>query len=137
MNTTPNITISELDADRLELLLEKVTGNDTPIRDALEIEIGRATILPSEKMPTNVVTMNSKVKFKVSGSNDSFELTLVYPKDLDSSGTKISILAPVGSALLGLKEGDSIEWAKPGGGNMEVSIDTIEYQPERDGQYHL
>jgi len=137
MNTTPNITISELDADRLELLLEKVSGNETPIRDALETEIGRATILPSEKMPTNVVTMNSKVKFKVSGSNDTFELTLVYPKDLDSSGTKISILAPVGSALLGLKEGDSIEWAKPGGGNMEVSIDTIEYQPERDGKYHL
>lgn len=137
MSTTPNITLSELDADRLELLLEKVSNKDIPIRDALEVEIGRATILPSKSMPKDVVTMNSTVKFKVSGSDETFELTLVYPKDLDDSGSKISILAPVGSALLGLKEGESIEWSKPGGGMMEVTIDSISYQPERDGKYHI
>jgi regulator of nucleoside diphosphate kinase len=135
--TTPNITISELDVDRLERLLEQVSSKVLPGIEALETEIGRAKILAPQKMPKDVVTMNSEVKFKVSGSTDTFDLTLVYPKDLDSSGKKISILAPVGSAMIGLKEGDSIEWPKPGGGIMNVTIDEVVYQPERDGKYHI
>jgi regulator of nucleoside diphosphate kinase len=58
-------------------------------------------------------------------------LTLVYPKDMDSSDRKISILAPVGSALLGLSQGAQIEWPKPGGGILRVRIEEIVYQPER------
>ncbi len=135
--TAPNIIISELDVDRLERLLEQVSSKDLPGIEALETEIGRAQILSPQEMPKNVVTMNSEVKFKVSGSTETFDLTLVYPKDLDSSGKKISILAPVGSAMIGLKEGDSIEWPKPGGGVMNVTIDEVVYQPERDGKYHI
>jgi regulator of nucleoside diphosphate kinase len=80
--------------------------------------------------------MNSTVKFKVESSSEEFELTLVYPKDIDASGSKISILAPVGSALLGLSQGDEIEWPKPGGGVLRVRIVEVTYQPERSGEYH-
>lgn len=137
MNNLPNITISELDMDRLEALLEKLPHNNNPGVNALEDELGRATILKPNEMPSDVVTMNSEVAFKVSDSETVFNLKLVYPKDLDDSGKTISILAPVGSAMLGLREGDSIEWPKPGGGVMNVTIDAIVSQPERDGLYHI
>tara|TARA_R110002167_G_scaffold336524_1_gene543911 strand:+ start:344 stop:538 length:195 start_codon:yes stop_codon:yes gene_type:complete len=64
-------------------------------------------------------------------------LTLAYPKDLDSSGKKISILAPVGSALLGLSKGDQIEWPKPGGGLLKVKLTEVTYQPERAGEFRI
>ena len=83
-----------------------------------------------------MVTMNSTVRFEVEGSSDSFELTLVYPKDADASGKTISVLSPVGSALLGLSQGDEIEWPKPGGGLIKVRVKEVVYQPERAGQLH-
>jgi regulator of nucleoside diphosphate kinase len=80
--------------------------------------------------------MNSKVRFEVESSREEFCLTLVYPKDTDASGEKISIFAPVGSALLGLRQGDQIEWPKPGGGVLRVRIKEVLYQPERAGDFH-
>ena len=81
--------------------------------------------------------MNSTVRFSIDSSGDDFCLTLVYPKDVDGSGDKISILAPVGSALLGLSTGDEIEWPRPGGGMIKVRIVEIVYQPEREGNSTL
>jgi regulator of nucleoside diphosphate kinase len=102
----------------------------------LESELARANVVEPAEIPPTVVTMNSTVRFSVESSQDEFELTLVYPKDIDSSGKKISILAPVGSALLGLSQGDEIEWPKPGGGLIKVKIKEVIYQPERAGEYH-
>jgi regulator of nucleoside diphosphate kinase len=87
-------------------------------------------------MPPNIVTMNSTVRFRQSDSGNEFSLTLVYPKDKRDSDDTLSILAPVGAALLGLKEGDEIEWPKPGGGVLSVQIIEVTYQPERAGEYH-
>ena len=56
----------------------------------------------------------------IDSSGEEFCLTLVYPKDVDATGDKISILAPVGSALLGLATGDEIDWPRPGGGRIKV-----------------
>lgn len=102
----------------------------------LESELARARVVEPRDMPPTVVTMNSTVRFKIESSNDEFELTLVYPKDIDSTGKTISILAPVGSALLGLSQGDEIEWPKPGGGVLRVQIKEVTYQPERSGELH-
>ncbi len=132
----PQITLSEQDAERLERLLESLPDSAFPGKAQLEAELSRADILDPHQMPPNVVTMNSKVRFKVQSSAEEFTLTLVYPKDVDGSGGTISILAPVGSALLGLAEGDEIEWPKPGGGTLQVRIEEILYQPERSGDYH-
>lgn len=136
MSTKPNITLSTLDAERLEKLLAGTSANAFPGKDALEAELARAEVLEPRKMPPNVVTMNSTVRFRVADSAEEFTLTLVYPKDMDASGGKISILAPVGSALLGLAQGDEIEWPKPGGGLLKVRIEEVTYQPERAGEYH-
>ncbi|WP_339644296.1 nucleoside diphosphate kinase regulator [uncultured Porticoccus sp.] len=136
MNTRPKIVISSLDADRLDTLLGSVPDGTFPGKAELEAELARAEIVEPKKVPSTVVSMNSTVRFRVESSQEEFNLTLVYPKDMDSSGTKISILAPVGSALLGLSQGDQIEWPKPGGGLLRVCIEEIVYQPERSGEYH-
>ena len=136
MNKRPELTISSLDADRLYKLIESLPGSSLLGIEELEAELARANIVEPSKVPPTTVTMNSTVKFAVASSQDEFELTLVYPKDIDASGHKISILAPVGSALLGLSQGDEIEWPKPGGGLIKVTIKEITYQPERAGEFH-
>lgn len=136
MNTKPNIIISETDAQRLEALLASLPADAFPGRTALEEELDRADIVDSRDVPPNVVTMNSRIRFTVASSDEEFALTLVYPKDVDESGGTISILAPVGSALLGLSQGDEIEWPRPGGGTLKVRLKEILYQPERAGEYH-
>lgn len=136
MNTQPEITISSLDADRLYKLLESLPANSFPGIDALDTELDRANIVEPKDIPPTIVTMNSTVKFAVASSDEEFMLTLVYPKDVDASGSKISVLAPVGSALLGLSQGDEIEWPKPGGGLLKVTIKEVTYQPERAGELH-
>ena len=136
MSTRPKIIISERDAERLETLLDSLPANAFPGKAQLEAELERADIVAPQDVPPTVVTMNSTVKFRVSSSNEEFRLTLVYPRDMDQSGKTISILAPVGSAMLGLSQGDEIEWPSPGGGTLKVCIEEILYQPERAGEYH-
>lgn len=134
-SSKPNIVISTLDAARIEALLENMNNHDFPGREELEAELSRAELLAPEQIPPNVVTMNSTVTFRMLESDRSFCLTLVYPRDADASGTRLSVLAPVGSALLGLALGDEIEWPKPGGGLLRVRIEEILYQPEREGDF--
>jgi regulator of nucleoside diphosphate kinase len=136
MQTKPKVIISSLDAARLEALLDSLPRDAFPARDDLEAELARAEIVEPKDIPPTVVTMNSTVSFEVESSGQQFSLTLVYPKDVDASGQKISVLAPVGSALLGLSQGDAIEWPKPGGGKLHVRIKEVTYQPERSGDLH-
>jgi regulator of nucleoside diphosphate kinase len=136
MNTRPGIVISSLDAERLERLLASLPGDAFPGKEELEFELDRADVVEPKDMPPDVVTMNSTVRFRVTSTKQEFTLTLVYPSDVDSSSGKISILAPVGSALLGLSQGDEIEWPRPGGGLLRVRIEEVTFQPERAGEYH-
>lgn len=136
MSARPKIIISSLDAERLESLLENLPKGAFPGKVQLEAELLRAEILEPKQMPDNVVTMNSTVRFKVLTSGEDFTYTLVYPKDMDASSNKISVLAPVGSALLGLTQGDEIEWPAPGGGTIQVRIEEVVFQPERAGELH-
>ena len=136
MNTKPEITISSLDSDRLYELIASLPKNSLVGLTELEQELARANTVEPSQVPPTLVTMNSTVRFSVESSKDEFLLTLVYPKDISSSNKNISILAPVGSALLGLSQGDEIEWPKPGGGLMKVAIEEVTYQPERSGQLH-
>jgi regulator of nucleoside diphosphate kinase len=135
MTTKPSIVLSALDADRLAKLLDSLPERAFPGRDELEAELVRAEIVPPNEVPPDVVTMNSTVKFSIESSSKEFFLTLVYPKDVDPQGGTISVLAPVGSALLGLAKGDGIEWPNPGGGVLRVRIEDVLYQPERAGDF--
>lgn len=137
MNKRPEITISSLDADRLYRLIDSLPSGSVAGVNELEEELGRATVVSPEEIPADIVTMNSTVRFFVESTQKEFELSLVYPKDMKADGKTISILAPVGSALLGLAIGDEIEWPKPGGGTLKVKITQIIFQPERSGEYQL
>ena len=136
MNKKPELIISSLDADRLYDLMESLPAGSFAGQKELEAELGRATIVEPKDVPSTVVTMNSTVNFLVESTQEEFTKTLVYPKNADASADKISILAPVGSALLGLSQGDEIEWPKPSGGLIKVKIKAITYQPERAGELH-
>ncbi len=136
MARKPNIILTEIDLERLERLLEKVPASQFPSKKGLEEELERAKVVPSAKVPADVVTMNSSVRFREMPEGAEFTLTLVYPKDAGKEGT-ISIFAPVGAALLGLKVGAEIEWPNAKGEKLRVRIEEVVFQPERAGEMHL
>ena len=135
MQPYPAITLTSRDAARLENLLEGLPANSFVGQKALEDEIYRATIVEPEEIPPSVVTMNSTVRFAVLPSGAEHRLRLVYPGKTDSSQDTVSILAPVGSALLGLAEGDEIHWPNPNGGTLHLVVFEVEDQPEPAGRY--
>lgn len=134
-NNKPAITLSSLDMDRIEALLDKLPAN-FPGRASLEAELLRADVLEPAAMPANVVTMNSTVRFTLRETGKTQTLTLVYPKEADGSADKVSVFAPVGTALLGLRVGDTLELPNPTGNTVTVQVDAITYQPESAGQMH-
>ncbi|HCR1367973.1 TPA: nucleoside diphosphate kinase regulator [Pseudomonas aeruginosa] len=131
--STPPITITRLDLQRLERLLD---GLDEfgPAAEALEAELSRAQVVGHDEIPPGVVTMNSTVRCREESSGKEYTLTLVYPEDVAGEG-KVSILAPVGTALLGLTIGQTIDWPAPSGKTLKLTLLEIEYQPETAGDY--
>jgi regulator of nucleoside diphosphate kinase len=132
----PTILVSWLDMDRLDRMLDALPSAQADARDALLDELGRAGLAEPWEMPPDVVTMNSRVRFAFDGAEQEVTMTLTYPKDMNGDPDQLSILTPVGTALLGLKVGDTISWERPDGALFNLSVRAIEYQPERDGQYH-
>ena len=127
--TQPGITVTERDYDRIDALLHKA-GSSVPGLDELRRELERATIVEADAIGDDVVTMNSTVTFENIDTGKEFVLNLVYPQDIDGSAGKVSILAPVGSALLGLSVGQSIEWQAPGGKILPLRVLAVGNQPE-------
>lgn len=131
----PPIVMSSLDQARLDRLLESEAYRQLPGIDALMAEMDRATVVRPQEVPPDVVTMNSTIRFRDDSNGHEFELTLVYPADAGQPDT-ISILAPVGSALLGLSVGQSIAWQVPGGRELDLRVLAVVNQPEAQGEYH-
>lgn len=132
----PPLILSSLDVERIESLLEALPQNAFAGRAELEQEIARADIVAPEEIPPTVVTMNSTVRFVIEESGQEFSLTLVYPRDQQGQSDRVSVFAPVGSALLGLSVGDAVRWPGPGGKEMTVRVREVLYQPERSGELH-
>lgn len=99
----------------------------------LKGELDRAEVVPPEKIPADVITMNSRVVLTDLEDNSRLELTLVYPLDAQGEG-KVSILAPIGTAMLGYRVGDVFEWDTPAG-KASLRVDEILYQPESAGVF--
>ena len=133
------IFITEYDKERLEKILpatpDSTNRNRQDLRN-LAKELARATIVPPERIPPDVVTMNSRVVLRDLNSDETMTYTLVFPKDADIDAGAISILAPVGTAIIGYAVGDVIEWPVPGG-TRRIRIEQILYQPEAAGDFHL
>ncbi len=103
--------------------------------DALNEELDRAQMCTPESMPHDVVTMNSRVKFRNLTTGEELTRTLVYPAQMTDSSAQLSVLAPVGAALLGLRTGDTIHWDLPGGPPLIWEVLELLYQPEAAGDY--
>ena len=130
----PDIVISSLDSWRIYRLLDDMPGNDFTGRDELLYEISRGKVVGPPEIPPNVVTMNSVLRITLlAPARREMELTLVYPEDADEESNRISIFTALGSSLIGLSEGDEIDWPTPEGGMMTVRVDKILFQPEREG----
>lgn len=110
---------------------------DTPAAQQLEEEITRALVVPQASVPTDVVTMNSRVTFEDLGTGRKTEVTVVYPHEADIEQGKVSILAPMGAALIGLQVGQTIDWTLPSGAVRQIRLLSISYQPEAAGDWHL
>ena len=130
-----NVVITEADFTRLQLLLESTRRfrlGDTEHFDILEEELARATVVSSGMIRPNVVTMNSRVRVKDLNSGHELIYQIVFPKDADVARNRISILAPIGTALLGFGAGCTIELKAPSG-MRRFRILNVEYQPEAAG----
>ncbi|MGL4859270.1 MAG: nucleoside diphosphate kinase regulator [Enterobacteriaceae bacterium] len=131
----PAIVINELDAERLDVLLEQPAFAESEIADKLKDELDRAEILSPQEIPADIVTMNSQVRFRDLLNGEEYVRTLVYPASLKDSAAQISVMAPIGAALLGLRVGSNIIWQLPNG-ETQIEVLEILYQPEAAGEFH-
>jgi regulator of nucleoside diphosphate kinase len=114
----PAIIVTEADARRLRGLLaaRRQTGfRDEAHLDDLASELERALLVGTDAVPSDVVVMESAVRVRDLENGEPREFTLVYPAEADLDAGRISVLAPLGTALLGFREGDEVEWLMPGG----------------------
>lgn len=133
------ISITQFDKQRLSHLLTGISRDENPDREdlwSLEQEIARAEVITSREATADLVTMNSRFRVTDLDSGQSMEYTLVFPHEANYKEGRISILAPLGTALLGFRVGDVVEWRMPAG-TRRLRIDEILYQPESEGHYHL
>ena len=131
------IYITSKDRERLEV----ITGQMTEAKDHGDLldlvdELNRAIVVPAEEIPADVITMNSRVRLLDLDKRFAVEYTLVYPAEADLAKGKISIVAPIGAAMIGYREGDEIEWDVPGG-RRRFKVEAVLYQPEAAGDTHL
>lgn len=131
----PAIMLSRLDVERIEHLLDRLPQDQAHDHSALRAELDRAELCEPSQVPADVVTMNSTVTFGDESTGERLTVTLVYPGAAGKPGT-VSILAPVGSALLGLACGQQIDWPMPGGQPRQLRVLEIAYQPEAAGDLY-
>ena len=133
------ILISSLDAARIQMRIDRARSGalNAPVNlIPLMNELNRARKVEPKNMPNDVVTMNSIVSLQNIKTNSVTQVQIVYPEDADFHQHKISIFAPVGTALIGYRKGDLVKWKAPSG-IIEFKILEIIYQPEADGNFDL
>ncbi|MGE0869771.1 MAG: nucleoside diphosphate kinase regulator [Kofleriaceae bacterium] len=132
MNTHEQpIIVTTTDLERLRPMIEQ---HDTLASDSLDTELHRAIVVDQRAVPPDVVTMNSEVVYEDCDTGVERRVRVVYPKDADATRGFVSVLAPIGSALLGLRKNQSIEWPVPSG-TKRIRVVEVTYQPEACGEY--
>ena len=140
MTKESTIYITEVDLARLRKLIEAArdSGVDSnrPYMNKLEDELDRANIVDPKEIPMDAITMRSKVRLKDLESRKEMIYSLVFPNEADVDEGRISVLAPVGTAMIGYRVGDIIEWEVPSG-LRRLKVEEVLYQPEASGDYQL
>lgn len=133
------ITLNSLDVLRIQsCIADARIAQTASIKElsALINELKTAEVLDPEKIPADVVTMNSIVTIRIDKMQKEQQIQLVYPKDANLSEGKISIFSPIATALIGYRAGDEIDWQIPSG-ITKIKIMSIAYQPEAAGHYNI
>ena len=128
-NLEPSIIIGDTDQLRLLSLLDL---HDTPAAEKLSTELHRAVIVDQREVPTDVVTMNTEVVYEDCDTATRRKVRIVYPQDADATRGRVSVLAPIGSALLGLRVGQTISWQVPNG-TKRIRVVELHSRPESCG----
>ncbi|HSE37104.1 MAG TPA: nucleoside diphosphate kinase regulator [Blastocatellia bacterium] len=140
MTKESTIYITEVDLARLRKLIEAArdsgVDSNTPYMNKLEDELDRANIVDPKEIPMDAITMRSKVRLKDLESRKEMIYSLVFPNEADVDEGRISVLAPVGTAMIGYRVGDIIEWEVPSG-LRRLKVEEVLYQPEASGDYQL
>jgi len=129
----PKIVVTSTDMERLRTLIDTTAGEQA---ETLDAELLNAEVVEPTQVPPDVVTMNSRVVYRDEDTHETREVTLSYPKDASLEQGRVSVLAPVGAALLGLSVGQEIEWQLPGGKHKRLRILSVTYQPQAAGHSH-
>lgn len=132
----PSLIISSRDFNRLEQLLDTPALRRHPAAIALMDELNRADVVAPEDIPDGVVTMHSTIECIDELHDETHTLTLVYPHEANVDQHRISVLAPAGSALLGLSVGQRIDWHASNGRELRLRVTAVRYQPEANGEFH-
>ncbi|KAB7765188.1 nucleoside diphosphate kinase regulator [Xanthomonas maliensis] len=131
----PSLLVSSSDLARLEALLESPSYRSHPAAAALADELGRAHSVPPEQLPADVVTMHSRIECEDELHGERHRLTLVYPHEADIQQGRVSVLAPVGSALLGLSIGQSIDWRSDDGRALRLRVTAVHAPSQTAGDF--
>ena len=129
------IYITETDMKKLRPLLETMKNSRDDLRE-LQAELEHAQIVAPEEVPGQVITMNSKARVLELKSGEEMIYTLVFPDQADIDQGRISVVAPIGTAMLGHRVGDEFEWGVPGG-IVRLRVEEVLYQPEAAGHFHI
>lgn len=130
-----DIVVTEEDAEKLQGLLDGAMKRMVKDRDHLQQladELDRARVVPASEVPPDVVTMNSELVLRDLDTGEEMAFKVVFPSEANVDQRKVSVLAPLGTAVLGYRTGDSIEWTVPGR-TRRIRIERVLYQPEAAG----
>jgi len=133
-NRLPRIVVTRSDHARLSALASAVADQHPKVGEYLMRELERAKVVPPGKIARGVVTMNSRIKFIDDQTGEKRVVTLVYPGEEDIAAGRLSILSPVGAALIGLEEGQSISYLTPDGNEKSLTVTKVQYQPKSPGR---
>lgn len=130
-----NIYVTSDDRKRLQALLSRPTeAMDRDDVSGLVGELQRAVVVPASEIPPDVITMNTRARLLDLDQRTTLDYTVVYPEDADFAAGRISVVAPIGAAMLGYRVGDEIEWVVPSG-PRRLRVEAILYQPESAGDF--
>ncbi len=135
---TAPIVVTSRDRERLTQVIDLFASQRYDVLvEFLRVELGRASIVPPERVPRNVVTMNSRVRYRDDIAGEVYTVSLVYPGQEDSVLGRISVLGQTGTALIGLTEGQTIAWNTLDGDTKRITLLKVLFQPEAVGRFDL
>lgn len=138
MKTVTNprvIYITQQDMKRLRPLIEGVKNSRDDLR-GLQAELEHARVVTPAEVPADVITMNSKARLRDLDTSEEMIFTLAFPGNASIEHDRISVLAPIGTAMLGHRVGDEFQWEVPAGA-VRLRVEEVLYQPEAAGDFHL